>query len=53
MDSGLSTKLSVVVAGDPAKSRSFDQLSRSGKIVNAYNALIMAQRVSDSKVKLP
>ena len=49
MDSGLSTKLSVLVAGDPEKAKAFDQLSRSGKMVNAYNALIMAQKVSDSK----
>ncbi|QBA65353.1 S8 family peptidase [Muriicola soli] len=53
MDSGLSTKLEVVVAGDPGKARAFDKMSRSGKIVNAYNALIMAQKVSDSKSKLP
>jgi subtilisin family serine protease len=53
MDSGLSTKISVVVGGDPEKARPFDQLSRSGKMVNAYNALIMAQRVSDAKSKLP
>ncbi|NNK11114.1 MAG: S8 family serine peptidase [Flavobacteriaceae bacterium] len=53
MDSGLSTKLEVVVAGDPGKAKAFDELSRSGKIVNAFNALIMAQKVSDSKSKLP
>ncbi len=52
MDSGLSTKLSVVVAGDPSKAKPFDLLSKSGKMVNAYNALIMAQRISDEKNKL-
>ncbi|NER09957.1 Subtilase family protein [Muriicola jejuensis] len=51
MDSGLSTKMSVVVGGDPEKAKPFDQLSRTGKIANAYNALIMAQKVSDSKSK--
>jgi subtilisin family serine protease len=49
MDSGLSSKMSVVVGGDPAKARPFDQLSRSGKIVNAYNALILAQKLSENK----
>jgi len=53
MDSGLSTKISVVVAGDPSKARPFDQLSRSGKMVNAYNALIMANNISNNKNKLP
>ena len=52
MDSGLSTKLSVVVAGDPSKAKPFDLLSKSGKMVNAYNALIMAQRIADEKTKL-
>jgi subtilisin family serine protease len=53
MNSGLSTKMSVVVAGDPSKAKPFDQLSRSGKIVNAYNALIMAKNISENKIKLP
>ncbi len=53
MDSGLSTKMSVVVAGDPEKAKPFDQLSRSGKMVNAYNALIMANSMSNNKSKLP
>ncbi len=51
MDSGLSTKMSVVVGGDPEKAKPFDQLSRTGKMANAYNALIMAQKVSDAKTK--
>jgi subtilisin family serine protease len=53
MDSGLSTKTSVVVAGDPSKAKPFDRLSRSGKMVNAYNALIMGKILSDKKSKLP
>jgi hypothetical protein len=52
MDSGLSTKLSVIVAGDPSKATSFDLISKSGKMVNAYNALIMAQRIANEKTKL-
>ncbi len=53
MDSGLSTKQTVVVGGDPEKAKPFAQLSRTGKMANAYNALILAQKVSDSKTKLP
>jgi len=53
MDSGLSTKMKVVVAGDPSRAKPFDQLSRSGKMVNAYNALIMAKNISENKSKLP
>lgn len=53
MDSGLSTKMKVVVAGDPARAKPFDQLSRSGKMVNAFNALIMAKNISENKSKLP
>lgn len=53
MDSGLSTKMKVVVAGDPSIAKPFDQLSRSGKMVNAYNALIMAKNISENKSKLP
>ena len=49
MDSGLSTKIQVVVGGDPEKAKPFDQLSRSGKMANAYNALILAQKISDAK----
>jgi subtilisin family serine protease len=51
MDSGLSTKIQVVVGGDPERGKPFDQLSRSGKMANAYNALILAQKVSDNKSK--
>ena len=49
MDSGLSSKSSVVLGGDVEKARSFDQVSSSGKMANAYNALIMADNVSRGK----
>lgn len=52
MESGIKPKLNVVVAGDPEKVLPFDQLSKSGKMVNAYNALIMAEKVSRGKTKL-
>lgn len=53
MDSGLSTKVSVILDGDPSKARPFDKISKSGKMVNAYNALIMAKNKSEEKSKLP
>lgn len=52
MQSGLTTKSPVLVAGDQSKATSFDGISRSGKMVNAYNALIMADKVAKGKIKL-
>lgn len=47
MDSGLAAKTKVVVGGDPSDVRPFEALSKSGKMVNAYNALIMASRMAN------
>lgn len=44
MDSGLTTKASVVV-GEEQASKRFGDLSSSGKMVNLYNALILADKV--------
>lgn len=52
MESGLKVKLKVIVAGDPELVLPFDQLSKSGKMVNAYNALILAEKVARGKIKL-
>lgn len=52
MESGLSTKLTVVLDGDTENTRNFDQVSKSGKMANAYNALIMADQVSRGKLNL-
>lgn len=51
MESGLPISLNVALGGDPAKTRSFSELSRTGKIVNAYNAIIMADKMSREKKK--
>ena len=40
--SGLLTTNSVIVSGDPSKRTRFDELSKSGKIVNMYNAFKLA-----------
>ena len=52
MQSGLRTKTSVIVAGDETKATTFDKISKSGKMVNAYNALILADNISKGKLTL-
>ncbi|MCK0189718.1 S8 family peptidase [Arenibacter sp. F20364] len=52
LNSGLTTKSKVVVSGDTSMAMDFQKISKSGKMVNAYNALIMADAVSRGKVKL-
>lgn len=46
MDSGLAIKTKVVVGGDTANVKPFADVVKSGKIVNAYNALIMAAKMA-------
>ncbi|CAZ95732.1 S8 family peptidase [Zobellia galactanivorans] len=52
MESGLAPRVKVILGGDAAKTASLDKVSTSGKIVNAYNALIMADNVAKGKIKL-
>ncbi|PXX27876.1 S8 family peptidase [Arenibacter sp. ARW7G5Y1] len=52
LNSGLTTKSKVVVSGDSSMALDFQKISKSGKMVNAYNALIMADAVSRGKIKL-
>lgn len=51
MDSGLEFNIEVNTPSkeDKDKTIPFNQLSKSGKIINAYNALIMADSISKSK----
>ncbi|GAA4305761.1 S8 family peptidase [Aestuariibaculum suncheonense] len=49
LDSGLPLNLKVVVAGNTSDVRPFSELTTSGRIVNAYNALIMAAKASSAK----
>jgi subtilisin family serine protease len=46
MDSGLAIKTKVIVGGNSEDIRPFADLSKSAKMVNAYNALIMASKMS-------
>ncbi|TLP80700.1 S8 family peptidase [Maribacter sp. ACAM166] len=50
--SGLPIKTKVILSGDTTKSASLDQISTSGKIVNAYNALVMASKVVAGQIQL-
>jgi cell wall-associated protease len=46
MESGVAINTDVIVGGKSKDVRSFTALSKSGKIVNAYNALLMAEKMS-------
>ncbi|WP_458628250.1 S8 family serine peptidase [Winogradskyella sp. PC D3.3] len=45
LESGLPITTKVVVGGDASNVKSFSDLSTTGRIVNAYNALIMASKL--------
>ena len=45
MDSGLAVKTKVIVGGDTNNVKPFSDLIKSSKMVNAYNALIMASKI--------
>jgi len=46
MDSGLSSTTQVILAGDESNQKNFKDISKSGKMVNLYNALILADKLS-------
>lgn len=52
MQSGISPKIKVGIAGEQEADFTLDQVSKSGKMANAYNALILADKVNRGKVKL-
>ncbi|MBZ9628939.1 S8 family peptidase [Psychroflexus sp. CAK57W] len=45
MDSGLSTDQEVILGGNPQETKAFDEISVSGKMVNMYNAIILASKI--------
>jgi len=47
MNSGLSSNTEVVLGGEASNTESFSNISKSGKMVNMYNALIMADKMSN------
>jgi len=52
LQSGLPIKAKVVLGGDNSKTATLQSISVSGKIANAYNALIMASKVASGSLKL-
>ena len=52
MESGLAPQAKVVLGGDVSKTSKFSDISTSGNMVNAYNALIMASKVSAGDITL-
>lgn len=46
MESGLQPEIDVVLGGDSSNTIPFKEASKSGRMVNLYNALIMAERLS-------
>jgi cell wall-associated protease len=47
MDSGVSYDIEVIVPGTKDKKVKFSELSKSGKVVNVYNAMKMAKKTSN------
>ncbi|MBM1105194.1 S8 family peptidase [Aurantibacter crassamenti] len=52
LDSGLAPNTKLILGGDTSKTGKMEDISTSGKIANAYNALIMAKGVSEGKIRL-
>ncbi len=46
MDSGQTTNAAVILAGDNSISKPFNKVSKAGRMVNAFNALILADKIS-------
>lgn len=46
MDSGVTTNINVILGGDESNQRPFSEISKSGKMVNMYNAFLMAEKMS-------
>lgn len=46
MDSGVSTNINVILGGDESNQRPFSEISKSGKMVNMYNAFLMAEKMT-------
>src|SRR5690606_40806050 len=54
MDSGVSTNIPVILGGEPDNQRPFSEISKSGKMVNMYNAFLdrKSTRLNSSHVKI-
>ncbi len=52
MQSGISYDIEVIVPGTKDKKVKFSELSKSGKVLNVYNAMLLAEKVNKGKVKI-
>jgi cell wall-associated protease len=52
MLSGVRSDIPVILPSDPDKKVPFSSLSVSGRMINAYNALILAKQIQDNKLNL-
>ena len=52
MQSGLTSAINVSLGGNPNYTKPFGEVSKSGKMVNLYNAMILADKVANGKIKL-
>ena len=52
IQSGLAPRTQVILGGDTSKTGTLDEISASGRMVNAYNALILADQVNSGKIKV-
>ncbi|WP_224485360.1 S8 family peptidase [Robertkochia aurantiaca] len=52
MQSGISVEGDVIVDGDPSNRQPFTDISSSGKMVNLYNAILLANKVARKEVQL-
>ena len=53
MDSGVAIDTEVIVGGKADNKKPFNSLSRTGKIVNGYKAMVLAEQLSKKSKKLP
>ena len=52
MQSGIAPQIKVVVGGPEGEEKSLAEISKTGKIVNLYNAIILADQVANGKITL-
>ena len=52
MQSGVGVNTSIILGGEASNKATFSKASKSGKMVNLYNALILADKVNAGKVTL-
>jgi cell wall-associated protease len=52
MESGLEPQIKVQVGGPEGELKTLSEISKSGKIANLYNALILASKVSNGEIRL-